>query len=121
MNKLALFLLCVAVNSNAACLSNWEVLHTPIGRDHKAIHLLGSAAVTYMVAEVSGNPWAGLAAGVALGAAREKQKLNFGGNCEWTSIAFDAAGVAMGYTASKHWHFAPLDSGGALLQFETKF
>jgi hypothetical protein len=74
-----------------------------------------------MVAEVSGNPWAGLAAGVALGAAREKQKLNMGFNCEWTSIAFDAAGVALGYTASKHWHFAPMDSGGALLQFETKF
>jgi hypothetical protein len=120
MKALLLAGLLAATDANAACLNNWEVLKTPIGRDHKAIHLLGSAGVTYLVSEATGNVWMGVAAGAAVGLAREKEKIDFGGSCEWTSIAFDAAGVALGYTASKHWHFRPL-SGGWQVDYTLQF
>ena len=70
--------------------------------DNKHFHLVGSAVISGTVTYLTKEPWYGIAAGVAAGAYREQWKRSHGGSCEWSSITWDLAGVALG-TGYAHW------------------
>jgi hypothetical protein len=92
---LALILLVLLGPAQACTSTEWN-------SDHKKVHFGGEALVTLIGAQVTQSMPAGIAIGVGVGLAREIYKVHHGGQCEWSSMAWDAAGIALGATAA-HW------------------
>lgn len=86
----------------AQCAAALGCTSTEWGSDHKKVHFVGSAAVTLIGIQVTQSVWEGVAIGAAVGLAREAYKVHAGGQCEWSSMAWDAAGIALG-AAGSHW------------------
>lgn len=68
---------------------------------NKSVHLAGSAAVTAAVTLATKDPYWGIAAGAGVGLVREVYKVRTGGRCEWSSMAWDVAGIAIGSYTSR--------------------
>jgi hypothetical protein len=87
----------------------------PIASEHKVLHLAGSAAVTTFVGTALNDPMKGVYAGIAVGAVRELEKrLAPDMRCEYSSMAWDAAGVGIGYLAAKRLTVSPVLTGHKL-------
>jgi hypothetical protein len=112
-----LALLCLPAYVQAKqCVSNWPWTAPADQRNtqyvHKLAHAGGSALVTMAVAKATDNVGYGIAAGIAVGAVREIYKLEKPGmTCEWSSMAFDAAGVAVGAGVASTWLVTPSKDG----------
>ena len=99
------------------CVVNWP-WQIPTSQErttqylHKAAHTVGSAAVTMAVAKATESVEWGIAAGITVGAVREVYKYRRAGmTCEWSSMAFDAAGVALGAGVAYRWLVVPTRDG----------
>lgn len=108
------------------CIVNWPWQVTSTGERrvqyrHKALHMLGSAAVTAAVAEATDDVRWGVVAGLAVGAYREIYKYRREGmTCEISSITFDLAGVALGAGVAQTWLVVPQPKG-VQIAFSSRF
>lgn len=115
-----------ALNASAGCITNWpwQVPNTherQVQYLHKLGHTAGSALVTAGVAWATDDMRLGVAAGIAVGAAREIYKRNTPGmSCEWSSMTFDAVGVALGAKAAQRWLIVP-KKDGVFVSFNSRF
>lgn len=128
----AILLSCVAVlwastpAQAAACIVNWPWEQPTLdGRiqqhEHKAGHLLGSAAVTAGVTWYTQDVRYGVAAGLAVGAVREIYKASHANmSCEWSSISYDLVGVALGAYLGEKWLIVP-KRDGVQVMYSTRF
>lgn len=107
------FVLSVAFSSAHACVTG------PWHSTHKDLHAIGNAGIVFGVdmalkAEAPETferyPYLGLVPAVLTSAGRELWKEKHGGSCEWSSITYDAAGMAVG-AAGTHWLLVPQDKG----------
>ena len=96
-----------------------KCIEGPWTTEHKKMHFLGSAAAVAGVYTLTDSWQAGLLTGVALGLAREEQKIHSEGRCEWASITLDAAGTAAGLSLA-HWVLIPTVKGASVM-YQTKF
>lgn len=115
---LPLFLAILASNAHAAsCIGNWpgsqrDATVQTQQREHKALHLIGSAVATAGVAWAADDVRWGIAAGAGLGLAREIQKATSPGmRCEWSSMTYDALGIALGAWGASRWIVTPRRQG----------
>ncbi|RTL40571.1 MAG: hypothetical protein EKK53_15395 [Burkholderiales bacterium] len=99
------------------CIVNWP-WQIPTSQErttqytHKALHAAGSAAVTMVVSKATDSVEWGIAAGIAVGAVREVYKYRHQGmTCEISSMAFDAAGIAIGAGVAQRWLVVPQRDG----------
>ena len=117
MKKLILIAALFASAAHAACITG------PIISNDKALHLVGEAIVANGLTYVTHDPWIGVGATIVAGAAREWYKIHRvpGGNCEYSSIAYDFAGMALGtWTGYKFW-IEPRPEGGITLKYMVSF
>lgn len=123
---LPVILIACAAHAGASCIGNWPGSQSDPGArvqqgEHKALHLIGSAAVTAGVAWATDDVRWGIAAGAAVGLAREIQKATSPGmRCEWSSMTYDALGVAVGAYAARRWLVLP-QKGGAVVAYSARF
>ena len=68
----------------------------------KSIHLVGEGWITIMGDSLSGREWVGPTAALAVGAYREVWKTQHGYSCEWSSMAYDLAGIGLGAAVGHH-------------------
>jgi hypothetical protein len=114
MKRLALLLILLPLQALAG-----ECIWGPRISTDKELHLVGNAVVVSGVAWGPGNLWYGLAAGLAVSAAREEYKhLTPGESCEYNSMIWDAAGMAIG-AAGYHWVIEPRQHGAVLAYSRT--
>lgn len=119
MKRIAIAALAAAcsLGAQARCITNWP-WQIPTEHDrqtqylHKLGHTAGSALVTAGVAWATDDVRLGVLAGISVGAARELYKKNTPGmSCEWSSMTFDAVGVALGAHAASRWLVIPRHDG----------
>lgn len=90
----------------------------------KAGHAAGSAAIVFATnaavrqftpTAFAAAPEMGVWPGIVAGAVREVDKatLGHGYSCEWSSMAYDALGIALGVTAT-HWLLIPAPRGATV-------
>lgn len=111
MRALLLFLLCA--QAHAGCIVGQR------SSVNKSLHLVGEAVITIVVADRTDSIAWGLGAAAAVGAYREIWKTQHGYSCEYSSIAYDIAGMAAG-AAVHHWTVIP-QRGGATVAYVTEF
>lgn len=67
------------------------------GGGHKVLgHGLGNAVGTALIGWAVNNCDVGVKTMIGVSVAREQMKINLGANCEWSSMAWDAAGITGG-------------------------
>lgn len=115
-----------ALANPGPCIVNWP-WQIPASQErttqyiHKSEHAVGSALVTMAVAKATNSVEWGVAAGLTVGAVREFYKIRSPGMaCEWSSMAFDAAGVALGAYAVHRWLVLP-QPGGIVAAYSVRF
>ncbi len=92
-------LLLISLHSNADGLCAMG----PLVATNKSLHLIGSATIVRTVSSMS-NVDTGIAAAIAVGAARELYKgMSPTARCEYSSIMYDLAGIYLGATKNKHF------------------
>ncbi len=69
---------------------------TPWIDTDKAVHFFGTAFIGGVVSAYTSSFWAGLGAGIAVGAAREFWKIYIGSQCELSSSTLDVLGSLLG-------------------------
>ena len=118
MKKLTLFL-CAMLLATSSFAGNCIV--GPLYSDHKMLHLAGNAALVSFVSVATNDPIKGVVAGVLVSAAREYEKASgVGTACEYSSMAWDAAGIALGYYVSNKWLIVP-QKDGVVVGYHTTF
>lgn len=131
MVMLALLLWAWSCAAQAApCIANWPSDQpTTAGQRqqylHKAIHFAGEAGITAGAGQVARSIWPaldasaammwGVAAGTAALIGRELYKAATPGMaCEWSSVAFGAAGIAAGAIVGYQWLIYPTRGGAGM-------
>lgn len=102
-----------------ACSSAHACETGPWHSTDKTLHAIGNAVVV-MGTDLAVRDWApetfqrypylGLIPALAVSAGREVWKTKHHGQCEWASMAYDAAGMAVG-VAGTRWLLVPQDKG----------
>jgi hypothetical protein len=76
--------------------------------EHKLLHTAVNAGVVYGTAYFTDSVWGGVLVATGMSLAREVEKATTPGmRCEWSSMAFDAAGIGLGAWASFHFIIDP--------------
>ncbi len=119
MPIIAVIILCVlafgSTKSHASCIRGDLI------SNNKVAHATGTFAATVVITALTKNDLIGAGAGILAGAYREGQKIMTPGeSCEWSSMAYDAVGVVMGFYIGEHWIVAPT-KGGASVQYSRGF
>ncbi|HYP30900.1 MAG TPA: hypothetical protein VES00_03475 [Burkholderiaceae bacterium] len=105
-------LICVAVTA-APCIVGPRV------STDKTLHLVGNAAIVFgsdaalkafAPAAFEAAPYLGIVPALAMSAMREFDKSRMGGRCEYSSMVYDATGIAFG-AASTRWLLLPEPRG----------
>lgn len=86
----------------------------------KSIHLVGEGWITIMGDSLSSHEWVGPTAALAVGAYREIWKTQHGYSCEWSSMAYDLAGIGLGAVVGHHILISAT-SRGAAVAYVTQF
>lgn len=103
----------LAIALSVACAPALACTSTEWNSSNKHLHLVGTAGVTLLTATITQNVWWGVGAGTFVSLAREWEKKSAGGDCEYSSLAWDAAGIAIGAYGS-HWTIKPTHGGVAV-------
>ena len=117
MLKLLVAALCAcALPAHAGCIIG------PVFSTDKALHLFGEAALTAGTTYLTQDWRYGIGAAVAAGWVREAYKAYRipGGNCEYSSITYDLAGMAIGAALGQHFFVMP-KPGGVQVTYSREF
>lgn len=88
---------------------------------NKSLHAVGEMALTLVATDATGSLRWGIGIAVAAGAYREIYKAHQPGmSCEYSSMAYDLAGIAAG-VAVHHFAILPRPGGGAEAIYSTQF
>ena len=110
--SIALALTSVAASAGCATRDRWA------GQD-KMLHLGAGSVAAVAVGSQFKSPWAGFAAGVAIGAAKELTDSRGAGTCSLQDLVATAVGAGLGAYASK-WAIAHAD-GNTSVRITTTF
>lgn len=102
-----IFSIFLAIPAQAGCIGG-EPFST-----HKAMHFAGNAALAGFVFKETRSEWAAYGAAFAVSAAREvyKQRRAPEMRCEYSSMAWDAAGAIAGVGITKAFFIVPENHG----------
>lgn len=119
---LAALALAMPHSAHAACIVTGPNPGSAQQIEHKLGHtLINFTAVTATTA-LTDNVWGGVALAVGIDLAREYQKASTPGmRCEYSSMAFDALGIALGVAAVHHWDIGSTRRGEVHVSYTTEF
>ena len=109
MKRLGVVLLALLLASQVSAMPS--CIGGPAASENKALHFVGTAAISAGIAAATQSASLGFWAGIAAGAARELWKEHHGDRCEYSSMAYDLAGAAAGSWAVQHWYILPMRGG----------